>query len=388
MTERERVPELDGIRGIAILMVMLHHMTLIQTSPHVVDRFVASALDLGWSGVQLFFVLSGFLITGILIDAKGDPHYFRNFYARRTLRIFPLYYAVVAFSLLVLPRIAHPKMANFARISGDEAWYWTYLSNIIIGIRGVYRHGILDISWSLAIEEQFYIVWPLIVAFCSVNALRRVCYALIVIAIAWRAALFAMDASYIAINVLTPGRLDALAIGGLIAIRARSFETRGLKPALRWPLGIMLVVALIVAMVSVHQLSGDARPGQILGYTIIAIVFGVWIERAASGGSAFLRSRFLRWFGKYSYALYLFHLPIRGAVRDLVYGEERLLTIGGSKLPGQLLFYAISIVLSGVAAYASWHLFEKHFLKMKRYFEPRLSSSRERISSATNRSHV
>ena len=117
---------------------------------------------------------SGLLITGILVDSKGGAGYFWNFYAHRTLRIFPLYYAVVFLSLVVIPNlppglVPSGKLANFGRIDGDELWYWLYLSNFSIARAGEWRHGILGISWSLAIEEQFYLEWPLVVLRCSLR---------------------------------------------------------------------------------------------------------------------------------------------------------------------------------------------------------------------------
>src|SRR5437870_557283 len=165
-----RVRALDGLRGIAILMVMLYHQTVMVGSTGI-DRFVGFWTLSGWIGVDLFFVLSGFLITGILSDSKGATGYFRNFYARRVLRIFPLYYGVVAFSLLILPYIPHWKLENLARIKGDELWYWTYLSNFSIAAHAAFRHGILDVSWSLSIEEQFYLMWPLLVLLLSRRSL-------------------------------------------------------------------------------------------------------------------------------------------------------------------------------------------------------------------------
>src|SRR5438552_6539803 len=143
MSLRGRVVALDGLRGIAILLVMMHHQT-VQIGSTAVDRFAGFWTTGGWIGVDLFFVLSGFLITGILYDAKGKSHYFRNFYARRVLRIFPLYYAVLIVCVGLLPWIPHPKAAAFGRIAGDQGWYFIYLQNYVMAWRGTFRHGILD----------------------------------------------------------------------------------------------------------------------------------------------------------------------------------------------------------------------------------------------------
>lgn len=170
-------PVLDGIRGMAILMVMWHHNTVLGHA-NPIDSWYHAISGLGAFGVDLFFVLSGFLITGILYDSKvRGPQtfgsYFGNFYARRTLRIFPLYYAVVIFSLLILPHVGdalkhvtspasadliQTKLDRFAQVKDYDLYFWLYLSNFPIAITAKWLHGILGVSWSLAIEEQFYLI--------------------------------------------------------------------------------------------------------------------------------------------------------------------------------------------------------------------------------------
>src|SRR5581483_6988074 len=167
---------LDGLRGVAILAVMLFHQSLV-VGDSALDRAVAFWTYSGWDGVDLFFVLSGFLITGILFDSRSSPgsRYFRTFYSRRVLRILPLYYGVALFTLVILAHIPNYKSANLARISGAEVWYWVYLQNWSIGAAGLFRNGILDVTWSLAIEEQFYLVWPIAVLLLSRRALMKLC---------------------------------------------------------------------------------------------------------------------------------------------------------------------------------------------------------------------
>jgi peptidoglycan/LPS O-acetylase OafA/YrhL len=135
------IPELDGLRGVAILAVMLFHMQV---------RGVA----LGWAGVELFFVLSGFLITRILLESRDKPHYLRNFYARRALRIFPLYYVVLVVTLIL------PPPHGFGR-SRTSLWYFAYLQTLPL-VRGRFEASPLPHSWTLAIEEQFYCLWPFV----------------------------------------------------------------------------------------------------------------------------------------------------------------------------------------------------------------------------------
>src|SRR5260370_16732322 len=173
------LPGLDGIRGLAILLVMAVHFIGDATPRNFAERLAVKLASYGVLGVDLFFVLSGFLITGLLLDAKNDPHYFRNFYARRILRIFPLYYLVLALLFLVLPRlIALTPALELAR--ERQVWLWTYTANFYIAAKSSWA-ALTYVShfWSLAIEEHFYLLWPLAVFLLSRETLARICLAAI-----------------------------------------------------------------------------------------------------------------------------------------------------------------------------------------------------------------
>src|ERR1700730_6086504 len=174
---QRRLPQLDGVRGIAILLVML-----VNTS----DKYPALHLDHlvgnGWMGVDLFFALSGFLITGILLDTKGSPDYFKNFYARRALRILPLYSSILLLMFVVIP-LLRPSDARTIFERSSPWWaYPLFLQNFLLTVSTL-AAGPLGTTWSLAIEEQFYLVWPLVVRYCSYTQLRRIAIAMILVAI-------------------------------------------------------------------------------------------------------------------------------------------------------------------------------------------------------------
>ncbi len=181
------LPALDAVRGMSMLMVAVYHMTFIRPTNTLETGIVFIAQSL-WVSVDIFFALSSFLITGILLDSVNKARYFRNFWARRSLRVFPLYFAIVIFSLLILPYLNHPKMSNFGRIKGDEWYYWIYLQNIPIAWGG-FRHAILDVTWTLAIEEQFYLIWPFVIFLIPRARLPIVFVALFAISLAARLAM-------------------------------------------------------------------------------------------------------------------------------------------------------------------------------------------------------
>src|SRR5206468_651405 len=158
------------LRGLAILLVIAFHTLRVTGKEGLIGRFGAAIQDSGWIGVDLFFVLSGFLITGILLDSLGKPGYFRNFFARRTLRIFPLYYAVLTVSLFLVPALIGlqrlPEL--YHRLLENQLWLWTYAANYL---QATGRHTLPGFGhfWSLAIEEQFYLLWPFVVYLGRVN---------------------------------------------------------------------------------------------------------------------------------------------------------------------------------------------------------------------------
>jgi peptidoglycan/LPS O-acetylase OafA/YrhL len=373
------VPALDGIRGLAILLVILFHHTLMQ-QPTLLDRIYVNVARLGWSGVDLFFVLSGFLITGILCDSRGSPHYFRNFYARRTLRIFPVYYAFVLFTLRIAPWLwpdtSLARMARAAMRDTSEAWYWLYLSNILFAIEDGFGHPNLAVTWSLAIEEQFYLVWPLVVAVLGLRPLMWTCLALVAVAFVARTALLALGINETAPYVLPFCRMDALAVGALVALALRTDQGRARVMAVaRYALPAMLVVILGIwyAEGPLDNQSWGEPVMQGAGFTAVALFFGSLLALTVTGApdsrlSRFLSLRPLRTFGKYSYALYLFHVPVRRFIRDTYFPVAAFPTWLGSPLPGQLLFYVVATAPAFALAWLSWHLYEKQFLRMKAFF--------------------
>jgi peptidoglycan/LPS O-acetylase OafA/YrhL len=363
------------MRGIAVLLVMVLHFALVEGATGA-ERLFFGVTRVGWVGVDLFFVLSGFLITGILYDARGGAHFFRNFYMRRVLRIFPLYYAFLFLVLVLLP-IARPASAPPA---GTQFWLWTYLSNVLfarVGWEGMPGHT--THLWSLAIEEQFYLLWPLVVFFASRRRLVQVCVGAIVFAELTRIGLHYTAPDGIGAYALMPARIDALAIGALVAVLAR--EPSGAATLLRFARPVMLGAALWLAIIIgwTQLASGETLPPldvrvQLGAYTAISLFFGALLVRAvaapdSSRSARVLSSATLAAFGRYSYALYLIHILVRNVFHgQLMQAGGRLPTVLGSQLPAQVGVLLAGVGISYVLAFASWHLFEKHFLALKRFF--------------------
>jgi peptidoglycan/LPS O-acetylase OafA/YrhL len=380
---RGHILPLDGLRGVAILMVMFFHQVDLlarqvadQGGP-LLDVAYVRVSRAGWVGVDLFFVLSGFLITGILLDTKSRPRYFRNFYIRRTLRIFPLYYAVLLGLVVLLPMLPHSgtgplarAIAEYAEVRPHQLWFWTYASNFYFALHGWAGHGIPDVLWSLAIEEQFYLVWPLLVLWCSRRQLVRACAAVIVGALLVRCVLVACGVNPIAIYVLTPSRMDALAVGGLLAAVSR-VDGKGLAALARSARIVLALAGAALAGVFVARgrFSEYDPIIQTGGLTVIALFFGALLVRAvtASDGSWMHRactSTALRMFGQYAYALYLFHLSVQSVVKAFL-RPDMLPRIAGSGMVGQAVFQVVVTAATLACAFVSWHLLEKRFLRLK-----------------------
>lgn len=377
----ERVPVLDGIRGIAILLVMMFHFWAVGTArrPFPWERVYSSVAGMGWIGVDLFFVLSGFLITGILFDSRNSLHYFRVFYGRRIVRIFPLYYGALAFFFLVipivLPHLHHAAAFNIGTNTTGKLLAWTYLLNWYEGLRGfdIIPHP-LQHFWSLAIEEQFYLVWPFLVLKLARRRLIAVCCGLMVLGLSLRAFLYWIHLP-IAAYTWTFCRADSLAAGAIVALSVR--DPDDWKTLLKW--ARRLALPLFSAIVLVRVLSPDctdgpgASPSFLMGtfeLTLAGIFFGSCIAmaialRAEHPASRLLGSAFLRFFGKYSYCLYVCHVPMITVFATAGLNSDHLLKYLHSELLAVLAINAIGFAMSITVAFASWHLYEKQWLKLK-----------------------
>ena len=371
--EDGHLPALDGVRGIAILLVLLHHLTFYGgMQPAVAVDHVFSTITLaGWSGVDLFFVLSGFLITGILLDAKGGDSFFRNFYLRRALRIFPLYYASLVMFFVVIPHLVAPG-DTYRAVIRDQVWYWTYLVNLQTASEGWPAYYALGHFWSLAVEEQFYLVWPLIVFLVGRHQLMTICVTMVIGSLAVRLGLRMAD-NATAAYVLTLARMDTLAVGAMLALVARN--SGGLARLARWatPVAVVSGTAIAAYFLAQDSLDSEAMLMQTVGYPLLATLFGailVIAATAAPGGRTFkvFAHPALVFLGHYSYAIYVFHHPIIFYVRRTGFRVHKLPTVLGSQLPGQLL-YSLGIgSVTIILALLSWYLFESHILKLKRLF--------------------
>jgi peptidoglycan/LPS O-acetylase OafA/YrhL len=370
------VPALDGLRGLAVLIVVVLHFSFLQPTNRLELAF-SLVTSMGWVGVDLFFALSGFLITGILIDTRRSEGYFRSFFLRRTLRIFPLYYAFLFLVLVALP---------LARGSGPEQnqlWLLVYLSNVLMasaGWEGMPSHT--THLWSLAVEEQFYLLWPFVVYWADRKGLVRICAAAFLLAILVRAGLHLSTSNGIAGYTLLAARLDPLAAGALVAALVRSprgaeLALRSAKPVALGSLAVLLGIAgwnLAIRPLGT-LLPPLALDVQLVGYPAIALLAAAVVVMATTAGERshtgrVLTSAPLRALGRYSYAIYLFHLPLRDAARSHFLRAGGLPLIFGSQIPAQIAVILIGLALTYLAALVSWHAFEKHFLALKDRFAP------------------
>jgi peptidoglycan/LPS O-acetylase OafA/YrhL len=383
---RRHIPALDGVRGVAVLIVMQFHFYaltfyVIGTSPsNPVDRFVGRIVGVGWSGVDLFFVLSGFLITGILWDAKQTGGYFRNFYARRALRILPVYFGFLAFLVLVVSRI--DTLAGPARIDLllDHQWsYWVFMSNITGSVRWWGDGASTGFAhfWSLAVEEQFYLVWPAVVLLLGRRSLIALCCLMVPAAFAVRLYLNSAHASdYFLLNagyVLVVARMDTLALGALIAMAFRSPGAIRQLAAYAPIVGLAalaVLAALFTKNDGISIFEANVRTWGFLAFALLyaSIMVIVLNARAGSTLASRLSPGWLRAAGRYSYAMYVVHpfIAIQMTTRFVDAGLAR--EVLGSQIPANLAFNFVCTVLTFAAGWLSWTLYERHFLKLKRWF--------------------
>ena len=351
----KRITELDGLRGLAILMVLLHHFSA--------GGAIYRVASVGWIGVDLFFVLSGFLITGILVNSKQKVGYYRDFVIRRMFRIFPLYYGLLAIVALIWWHGSAPGGAPEVGLW----WYAGFLGNIRGAMLNTYGSHSLAVSvfWSLQVEEQFYLLYPFLVAKLTVEKLQILLVSCVVAAPLLRLALLTfIPHSEVASSVLMPCRMDSLAFGGLVAIGLRQRRL-----SLRWvqPLALSSGVLAAASLVATRGHQSDKLRS--LTYTLVGLAFSstvAWIllaRQARPEGFLLrgLRSRPLVYVGEISYGLYLLHAPAGEIARGLI---SHYIPLPKGSLPA----VGVSLAAAFLAASISWKWYESPILSLKERF--------------------
>jgi peptidoglycan/LPS O-acetylase OafA/YrhL len=338
-----RIPELDGLRGVAVLSVVLAHYL-----GDVQHRL--PFLDLGWVGVCLFFVLSGFLIGSILLEYRDVDNYLVTFYARRAFRIFPIYYLVIVLTL-------------FSSLTfGDRAWlgvhwpaltYFLYAQNVMAAFAGRFDGSLLGPTWTLAVEEQFYLLIPLAIRILPRRHLARVVIGAILLAPALRYLFLAWSSPHATGGLLLlPCRWDALLLGVLAALIRKDPRFRSLVTLHRTGLRATALAALCFVPIS---LLFGAMIFLVAGQFCLAVFCAAFLLLTVDGAAegARFRSTILAFFGRISYGLYLIHQPIAIFMHGTLLG-----TVPDIDTPAQCFVTLAALMVSIAAAWLSWIWFE------------------------------
>ncbi len=370
---QRHVPALDGVRGLAILLVLACHTACVLPAHHAASAVLGPVLEHGQHGVDLFFVLSGYLISGILLDTRESAGYFRVFYWRRALRIFPAYY-VYLLIVFAFGGLLYQWHGSDFHVRGASWPYLVYLQNWkpTLGL----GDSLLSHLWSLAVEEQFYLVWPAVVYLMPRRGLAPLCVVLMLAAVGLRGTFAAVGWDVEHAHRITPARLDALLLGALLALAIRHDGWRAWcgrwLPRLGWP-------ALPAYVVLYAVTAGTAWSGPLVttvGWSLLALLSGALVFGAARADGGWMgrlfSQRWLRSFGRYSYGIYLLHMLV---IEPVAWPWLRFLDEHSSQAYrlGIVTFPLLVVVGSYTLAWVYWHALEQWFLRLKNrvpYGEP------------------
>jgi peptidoglycan/LPS O-acetylase OafA/YrhL len=371
----DRILELDGVRGLAILLVLCTH--IFKRADYLTENqilhLISAPTRIGWIGVDLFFTLSGFLITGILLRTREDSNYFKNFYVRRILRIFPLYYILVGGLLIFLPQL---DTEAGARTQAFWPVYMLYQQNWLHVFR-VEPSLFLVPTWSLAIEEQFYLIWPTVVYFFKPRMLIFLSIGIVLFSLLIRIIMMLMQSTFTSVFPVPEffyygsiTRFEGLALGSLIAILFETADIWKQKMA-RWAWPVLIFSAGLFIWIAV--LAGTDNPVSskvtaVWGYSLIALVSGALIVLVTTQPEQSLirrifKTRVMAFFGKYSYAMYLIHAPFISLLLEYMWNTGRRSSIMW------LSYIVISFAGTILLSLLSWNLLEKRMLALKKHFE-------------------
>ena len=352
MMREGRLAGIDGLRAVAVLGVVLFHARL-------------AGAQLGWAGVELFFVISGFLITRILLELRPHPRYLQIFYARRALRILPVYYVVVLVSVMLA------LAAGRSPASLDLPFYVVYLQNYFPQIPSEMNGGIplTSHTWTLAVEEQFYWLWPLVILIAGSRTLRVIVVACVIGAPITRLVTLLVTANSFVMVATLPAQVDALAVGAALALAERAGVARGILRT--WAtVAIVGGAALLVLLVATgggldafaETRTWGTAPVNALLLTAFAALFGGVVTLTAFEGGRALR--ILEWrplvhIGRISYGLYIYN-PLGLLIASLV------ITPFDPSAAESVVAIALGTALTYVLALISWRYMETPLLRRRR----------------------
>jgi len=373
---REHTPALDGIRGLAVLSVFVHHFGGGSSSVYLPIRLIGNIVRSGWLGVSLFFVLSGFLISGILWDSFGQPHWWRNFYARRALRIFPLYYLTILL-ILILSMVA-TRSVEFPEGVGVLALYLQNFPPLFPALRAIPAAVRTSHLWSLGVEEQFYLFWPFILmAVGRISAAKSACIVVFVASILFRIVAYrwfpsGQEWAYTCLL----GRMGELSAGAYLALAIRGEERATI---LKYAAPTATVTFIILALTL--SLSGSRTADSLLvlvfGMSVAAILFASLIAIVLRPGplQRLFEVRPLRWVGKISYGIYVYHVLLGPAYTVIT---SQIIHSAGNAF--QICRFFVAAILTLVISAISFYGFERPIQRFKSRF-PMKQSTVERATS-------
>ncbi|RYY61719.1 MAG: acyltransferase, partial [Chitinophagaceae bacterium] len=346
------VKEFDGWRGLGILFVLLAH--------YFPSYFIGS-----WVFMEMFFVMSGFLITGILMDAKNKPQYYKKFMGRRVVRVFPVYYVFLLLIFFCIPA----SWLDLSYYRDHQAWFWLYGQNWLYAIEGWPAVKGLHHLWSLAIEEQFYLVWPLVVWAFSTKNLLRFCVAMFFFSIAFRN--FGMDFGFVMPfpYVATLGRMEGLVLGAIIAVLVRT--DKSILERLAVPVTVISFVLMLVLFGLAGTMMFQNPVHYTLNYTVVDLFFAGMITMTLCSSELvrfkqLLNLRFFKELGILSYCLYIFHYPIQNIVEaNFLTGFEGSL---GSYAAAKIACVGLAVAITIPVVYLVHKAVELPFWRLRKYF--------------------
>jgi peptidoglycan/LPS O-acetylase OafA/YrhL len=358
--KNDKIKSLDGLRGLAIILVLLFHNFL----------FLKIA-NIGWIGVDLFFALSGFLITRILLNTKANPHYYKNFFIRRMLRIFPLYY-VISISCILFGYFIYAPLIT--PITTNAAYYLTYTQNILFTLNNDFvPKTIINHFWSLCVEEHFYLIWPFIIYYLSPKKILIVSSILIILSKVISVCMVAYDLTYVPVYVFSLTRFDSLLSGSLIAVICLHWKYILEKYLIRSIISISFIMLVFYGYTFIKHNGSFAalNPENAImdSYSLIillnSLLFSCMIAFALYDNkfSRFVSNKIFTQLGKYSYGIYVYHLPIYLLLGPIL--KDIISTTVHSKTIGSISSSFILTALACTVSIISYNLFEKKFMALK-----------------------